>query len=280
CFLHMNTTGFFLNRRVSDKLCAARLSIRFSIHAGTNETYKKIMGKDFERVIRNVSYLIDKSRQVGNPESDFWFSFIVMKENLDEIEDFLLIADQLGITKVRFMALNPSRKTVLGARREELDFDFNYFEQFNSETKAAFLERLPLIEDRARKLGITIEVGSMESAANIDASWKMVANAGFARVFPEKSVFPLLKRSGDCMAPWTGQARVFQNGDVNLCCSTNYSLGNLFEKSFDQIWNDKKVRTIRRSFARGFFPRVCGYCNGIGPAEYPVDFFREIPGVS
>ena len=275
-FLHMNTTGFFLNRHLADRLCAAKLSIRFSIHAGTEESYQRIMGDNFDLVMRNISYLIEKNRQVGIGESDFWFSFIVMKENINEIEDFLRLSNRVGITKVRFMALNPRKKTIKGARRDELDFNFNHFEQINGKVTAIFLDRLPKIKDLARELGITIESGSMEAMARLRAPAKVFANHLFQKVFPGKSVFPLVKRRGACMAPWTGQVHVHQDGDVQLCCSTNYSLGNLYDKDFGEIWNDYKMRDIRSDFSKGMFPRACGYCRGIGPNEYPIDFFNEI----
>jgi len=275
-FLHMNTTGFFLNRPLADRLCAAKLSIRFSIHAGTKESYQRIMGNSLDVVIRNISYLVEKNRKVGNGESDFWFSYIVMKENLEEIEDFLHLSSRVGISKVRFMALIPMRKIVIGTRREEMDFDFNFFDQFNGKVTATFLKKLPEIKHLAHELGITIEVGSMESAARQRVPVKILANQVFRKVFPEKNLFPLLKRKGTCMAPWSGQVHIAQDGDVQLCCSTNYSLGNLYHKNFDEIWNDFKMRIIRKDFREGKFPRVCGYCRGIGPNEYPIEFFKEI----
>jgi MoaA/NifB/PqqE/SkfB family radical SAM enzyme len=42
--LHMNTTGPLLSKELADFMLETRLSIRFSIHAGRPETYRKIMG--------------------------------------------------------------------------------------------------------------------------------------------------------------------------------------------------------------------------------------------
>ena len=275
-FLHMNTTGFHLTRHLADRLCAAKLSIRFSIHAGTEESYQRIMGNHFDLVMRNISYLIEKNRQVGIGQSDFWFSFIVMKENIDEIEDFLRLSNQVGITKVRFMALHPTRKTVKGVWRDGLDFKFTHSEQFNSKVTATFLDRLPKIKDLAQELGISIESGSMEPMAKLRVPAKDFANRLSRKVFSGKNIFPLVRRSGACLAPWTGQVRVKQDGDVQLCCKTNYSLGNVYNKDFGEIWNDYRIRDIRSDFSKGIFPRACGYCSGIGPNEYPIDFFKEI----
>ena len=35
------------------------------------------------------------------------------------------------------------------------------------------------------------------------------------------------------MTPWTGQIQISEDGNVNLCCSAGYSLGNVFEKSLE-----------------------------------------------
>jgi MoaA/NifB/PqqE/SkfB family radical SAM enzyme len=107
--LHMNTTGFFLSKKISDMLLKTKLSIKFSIHAGKPDTYRKIMGQDFEKVLENIAYLVKKDRE-ENKNSDFGFSFIVMKENIDEIEDFLKIAHKSGVENVRFMRLKPNQQ--------------------------------------------------------------------------------------------------------------------------------------------------------------------------
>ena len=43
----MNSTAFFMTRKIADQFLRARLSMRFSIHSGRPETYKKLMGHDF-----------------------------------------------------------------------------------------------------------------------------------------------------------------------------------------------------------------------------------------
>jgi MoaA/NifB/PqqE/SkfB family radical SAM enzyme len=276
CFLHMNTTGFALDRRLADRLCAAKLSVRFSIHAGTPETYRKIMGNDLERVLDNIRYLVRRKRDIEGDKSDFWFSYIVMRENLDEIDDFLMRAHDAEVTKVRFMELSPRRKTITGVRRAGLDWQFRHFEQFNRKIQSAFLERLPRVVARARDLGISVEAGSMEPASRLGAPVRIAANQAFRKIFPETNIFPMVHRRGGCMAPWTGQVHIGQDGDVQLCCGTNYSLGNLHEDDFADIWNGPKIRRIRRGFGRGAYPRPCGYCRGIGPDEYPIEAFRDL----
>jgi MoaA/NifB/PqqE/SkfB family radical SAM enzyme len=279
-FLHMNTTGFFLTEKLSDQLLDAKLSIRFSIHSGTPETYAKVMGNDLARVARNIGYLIEKSDREGHHDNDFCFSCIVMKDTLDEIEDFLRLADSVGVRQVRFMALRPKNKIVTGTTREKLDYGFSFFTQSTTDLQSEFLDRLPEIEESAKSLGISLQVGSMEWNAKHAAPIKRVANKISERLVKDLSVFPILKQKGDCMAPWMGQCQVTVEGDVRLCCSANYVLGNLHEHSFAEIWNGLRMQKIRQDFANGQRPRICGYCPGIDRREYPIsssDAIR-IPG--
>ena len=276
CYLHMNSTGFFLKPELVDRLLATRLHIMFSIHAGTSATYRKIMGQDLQRVMDNISYLTEKSTLSGSPDNEFWFSYIVVKETVNEIDDFLLLAHRTGVSKVRFMKLDPNPKILKGAYREAEDFVYRYHEQFNREVGQTFLDQLPRIRERAQELGITIEAGNMEFAAAHGVSLKQAAHRA-SRLLPiELNILPLVKRrvdpsgGGCCLAPWTGQIQISQDGNVNLCCSARYSLGNVFEKSLEEIWNDHRIRAIRGDFHNGLFPRTCGYCKGMPADEYGV----------
>ena len=274
CFLHMNSTGFLLRPKLADRLLATKLHIIFSIHAGTSASYRKIMGQDLQRVIDNISYLTGKSARSGSPDNEFWFSYIVVKETVNEIEDFLLLAHRAGVSKVRFMKLDPNLKILKGAHRDAEDFVYRYHQQFNREVGQAFLEQLPRVRERAQELGITIETGNMEFAAAHGVSLKQMLHRA-PRLLPiNPNMLPLVKRrvapSRGCLAPWTGQIQIGQDGNVNLCCSARYSLGNVFEKSLEEIWNDHRIRTIRGDFHNGLFPRTCGYCKGMPADEYGV----------
>jgi MoaA/NifB/PqqE/SkfB family radical SAM enzyme len=135
--LHMNTTGALLtDEKIKILSKAYGLSIRFSIHAGKPETYKKIMGVDLIDVSLKIKKLVDLSSGMN---CDFWFSFIVMKENVNEIEEFLELAHSCGIKSVRFMHLYPTIENIKGVTKR--DFYFNYFEQSSQGVVQAFIDK-------------------------------------------------------------------------------------------------------------------------------------------
>lgn len=269
--LHMNSTGFFLTKELSDMLLKTRLSIRFSIHAGSAETYKRIMGHSFERVVNNVKYIVNKSIEY-NTDNDYWFSFIAMKANIDEIEDFLHVAHTCGIRSVRFMRLMYTK----GRNISERNFKFDYFEQNEKEIRRTFLERLPRYKDLAERLGIKIQAGTMTSAAiSINTIGEFI-NMVTGRLLPEAKLFPIKAKKGVCIMPWFGQLIIGQDGNVNLCCGTAYSLGNLNDYSLEDIWDSQKMKVIRRSFSKKRYPKVCGYCHARGLSEYPSNAFTNL----
>lgn len=273
--LHMNTTGFFLNPKVSELLARTRLSIRFSIHSGRPETYRRIMGQDFTKVKKNIAYLVEQCHSRGKTPA-FGFSFIVMQENLDEIPDFLHLAAELGIREVRFQRLNPNFYSLKGQKMTDRDFTFRYYEQFNREVMRRFLERKPDYDALGRELGLSIGWGSMPTRLYEGYNWKSTVNS-LSRGIAGRNVFPLKLRKGSCLAPWFGQLLVRQSGKVSLCClAPQYVLGNLHEAGLMEIWNGPRMQEVRAAFREGLLPRVCGYCHGFSFENYPANAFTAL----
>jgi len=268
--LHMNSTGFFLNPDLAERLLKGnKLSIRFSIHASTDATYAKIMGHDFEMVKKNIKYIVERNAVIGDKDNEFWFSYIVMKENIAEIPDFLHLASQLGIKQVRFMRLVPNRYTIRGVLRKKENFKFYYNEQFNNKIKEDFLKKLPEIKNLAKNLGISIEPGDLEPACS---NMHLFDNVLVEKIWGKLSP---IRHKGFCIAPWVGGCIIKQSGDVVLCCSASYSIGNLFQNNFNEIWNSSKIQSIRRKFRLGYLPKVCDSCQAVILESYPKTVFRE-----
>ncbi|MAE72019.1 MAG: hypothetical protein CME06_16320 [Gemmatimonadetes bacterium] len=265
--IHMNTTGFFLTRERADLLARTRLSIRFSIPAGTAPTYANIMGREFGRVLDNVAYLVERTQRTDRP-ADLWFSYIVMEDNLDEIDAFLHRAHDCGIRIVQFMRLRPQPRKRTTIRAKDRDYGFNYSRQAHPSVRERFIERLPEIQAIAADLGIEIEHGSLvERLGNPNALAQLVNNTSSR--YLQRRVLPFKTARGICVAPWIGQLSINQSGIVCLCCASAFPVGDLNHSSLDEIWNSKHMRRVRRSFARERFPHLCGYCRGFDLKEYP-----------
>jgi radical SAM protein with 4Fe4S-binding SPASM domain len=285
--LHMNTTGELLTQQKSEKLANAHgLLIRFSIHAGTPEVYKRIIGGDFHKTLGKIKELVDFCKDKG-PRHDFWFSFIVMKETVDSIEDFLRETHKAGVKSVRFTRLSPTAPIIFGSTKR--DFTLKYFEQFNKDVIETFIRNRPKYDALAKELGIKIEYGTMSeytkySPSNMEEFKKYklnsigkITNKVTDRLI-SKRFLPIVPPKGDCIVPWYGQLIIKSDGDVRLCCSSPHGLGNLNEKSLEEIWNDTPIHEVRESFAQGKYPKACGYCKGFSidtPPKDVLDLIRK-----
>jgi len=270
--IHMNTTGELLSEKKAILLSKAYgLSIRFSIHAGRKDTYKKIIGGDLNRVMSRIKYLVDISK---NKNHDLWFSYIVMKENVDEIEDFLKLANYCGIKSVRFMRLNPTLDIIKGVKKR--DFNLKYFEQFNKSVIDKFNSNIPKYQKLALEFNIKIEYGTMNQFKKYELhSVGDFANRATNKFF-KKRVFPILPQKGKCIIPWFGQLIVTIEGDVKICVKSLYNIGNLYENSLEEIWNSKKMQELRVAFSYGRHHKLCGYCKGLNLDNFPNNSFKVI----
>ena len=88
-YIYITTNGVYATADKIEKLCKAGLSsIKFSINSATKETYKKIHGRDnFDIVIKNFYEIINKKRK-GKIDIPIFASYVVVRENETEIDEF------------------------------------------------------------------------------------------------------------------------------------------------------------------------------------------------
>jgi hypothetical protein len=60
-----------------------------------------------------------------------------------------------------------------------------------------------------------------------------------------------------CNIPWRGTSVVLSNGNVNFCCFSDSVAGNVYESSFEEIWNGQKMVHIRSELTAGRIPKDC-----------------------
>jgi MoaA/NifB/PqqE/SkfB family radical SAM enzyme len=93
-YIYSDTNGVLANRKNLESIITAGIdSIKFSINAGTKETYKVVHGSDdFERVMENLKICYELKKEL-NPQLKVFISYVVIKQNEQEIETLR------GITK-------------------------------------------------------------------------------------------------------------------------------------------------------------------------------------
>ncbi|MCD6460186.1 SPASM domain-containing protein [bacterium] len=124
CMFHSN--GMLLDKEMTEKLLHSGLSkAMFSIDAFSKETYDKVrIGGDFDTVMKNVTYFIERRNQLGLKLPIVRVSFVRTKLNEYEVDDFLSYwqgkADYASIQEF----VNPSQKLDSGLCPDEHKFSY------------------------------------------------------------------------------------------------------------------------------------------------------------
>ncbi|MFH1771966.1 MAG: radical SAM protein [Candidatus Omnitrophota bacterium] len=228
-FVELYDTFYFIDEEAAKELVELPIDKIFvSLDAATKETYEKIrVGSDFDRVIGNVKYLIKIKMETKSYFPEIAFHYIISKENVNEVSNYIELVSSL-------------------AQGQDVSIQFTRMLHSYPEVEGLFTEVpeeiIEAVKVKARELGSKV-------------SW----NADIP------SSKPVISKCTEWMMPF-----VFVTGHVIPCCSGNEAgnrefqkqtaLGNVFEKSFMEIWQGKKYKVLREKLRKGDSPLPCKNC--------------------
>lgn len=198
-----------------------------SVDGATKETYEKIrVGADFDKVTANIKNLIRLKKEIGAPYPEITFHYIISKDNLHEVVPFIDFVNSImdGEDAAVFYTglLHPFKEV----EHLAVDVPDNIIKE---------------VEEKAKKFGIKIawnkNVTERESVCNC-TEW----TTPFIQV--DGTVIP-------CCAGNEANAREFQR---------KTAMGNIFEKSFKEIWYGEKYQKLRDDLHKGIVPPACVNC--------------------
>ncbi len=262
-----NTNATLIDDEKADALArAGTTSITVSIDGATAETYERIrVGASFPAVVRGIRSLVRAAKIYGGPNVDL--SFVGMASNLHELPGLVELAAEVG---ARNMHVEPLYSQI------QHDLQEHYARENLGILGPRRVDKLfRQASRRAEELHVRlasrflVDGGStdyVERARNLGIWWT-------------------------CTEPWTS-IWVTSAGEVRTCCINETSFGNLFEKSFAEIWNGQHYADFRGQHAgRRETPRGCANCIRNGRVRHsafiaalePVTYrplrspFEEIP---
>jgi MoaA/NifB/PqqE/SkfB family radical SAM enzyme len=105
--LFINTNGSVCGERHLDALVNYKgyLSMNFSLDAATPETFKRIRGRDFERIIRNIKTYVERF-EPRRDQTWISLSFVITKSNVHEMATFVSLAKELKANAIKFYRLH------------------------------------------------------------------------------------------------------------------------------------------------------------------------------
>ncbi len=97
--LFLNTNGTMLNCEmiVNTLINYGFDDVLVSLHAANEETYRKLIGGDFKKVLENVRKLVYMKRHLGADKPLVGIAFALNKCNAVDVEDFVNMAASLGV---------------------------------------------------------------------------------------------------------------------------------------------------------------------------------------
>jgi MoaA/NifB/PqqE/SkfB family radical SAM enzyme len=236
----INSNGLALTPQLTEKLVPyfEILTITFSVDAATPETYAKIRGPHFLKVIENIAYYSERRRKAF-PEgtaSKTGMVMLPMKVNRREVSAFVRLAAWLGMDVVELRQLNDYGGEW---KVDKGGFLFDYQEQILPPSE------LEEVREEA-------EEAAAECGIILDCQYQVSEERTYEAFLPQNREKGKIK----CIQPWHF-ILPYQNGDTVGCCYMGKSLGNWRKVGLEALWNGDCMQQIRKEMAEGKLPREC-----------------------
>jgi radical SAM protein with 4Fe4S-binding SPASM domain len=253
-------TGFVTNGR---RLTCERLEryirlgvcLTVSLDGATAATYARIRGRDdFDRVIEVLEGTGELKRRYPDSGAELRLNFVATTSNVDELPAMVELAERLGADGLEVLNLLtvrlPPEIAALSLSRDPERANRRFREAAERARGSTVALTLPPPFD-------TPEAPFDPSSARNYVRWPKIEGS--------RSPYP-----NTCCDPWM-RLFVSAEGDARACCVWPYSLGNLLETPFEEVWNGTSYRKVRRRVNSRFPQSPCKEC----PLWYGINAGRK-----
>lgn len=219
------SNGTTLNDRILHEIVDSGLDwLNFSLDGATKATYEAMRpGAVFEQVLANIRKVVAAVGERERPKLAIWF--LSTRENVKELPMMVPLVKGLGIRRLNTQGVHywGHEDWHEGANR--------------ANDIPELLETLRAVARQAKEAGIEFQ----------------------ALNFPD----PTAGRG--CKWPWRG-SYITADGYVTPCCENGsdpdkINFGNLFQQSYEEIWNSEAYRQFRRELrSTTSRPKICVDC--------------------
>ena len=267
-----NSNLSIVNMDIIDALRENFTELNVSCDAADKVTYEYIrQGLSFEAFVENC-----KMVRAECPNLHMRMMSITMRQNIRSLPDIVSFAAELGFNEIVFTELS----TDVRLENEEdtmTHYPFiakKYLQKAISKgIEKGIVVRVPEIriddvpENAESEL---VEFNRTEIFKNKDELDALHSRLSGNNTYKEKEFaeydFEKLPDLVDCtftgICDWCVQRPyVDLDGNVSICCINQYvRIGNIFDASFEDIWNGMPIQHIRRMFYEGKLPHFCSGC--------------------
>jgi len=255
CKIDVITNGTLLTKRVSDQLIDCNIkNVTISFDGIKKETYEKIRtGAKYESAMERILYYRESLKQ-----NDVFFAInsLLMRSSIDELIETIDFWDSKYFHQVRFvfMVLRSLEKDLL---KESLYPIREYaFKKLDEAAEYVINNNLKITLSspyfnwsRLKRSHPNKVVAHLVKSGNPDFRDYFNPRQHF-----ESGEYPGMKVN--CRSPFTC-ARILWDGSVELCYK--YTVGNLNERDFRDIWYGRKAQQVRLEVMTN--PVICHACD-------------------
>lgn len=198
-----------------------------SLHGATQETFQIYQpGKDFGDALAKVRHIVATKKKLGSSTPAIQLNYVVTRHNEHEIEDFKMLADELGC------------KPVFSTASMNVRF-------LDKDKK---LTPLGLADDvLAKKTKDHLEHWLPQNKDYVLSAYDQMRETGTYKGEQYNG-----KKQYNCSWPWR-QSVINWDGSVATCCGSFEQwedIDSVLDQPFSKVWNSEKYRMARRSFKK------------------------------
>ena len=241
----LSTIGKSLTPQISDQLVGRLSFLNVSLNAARKETHAKLVkAGQFDRVVANLRYFMEQRRAKGIRMPRVHLSMVIMRENVEEMPEFIDLAADLGVDTAVF---SHYLTTTIEGHRKSPEASSLYCHQELTD------QMLLKTRQRADELGVNVFLPPLFSNKNCSILFSARSEYG---------------PSGECFEPWRNcYLSIDEQGrrQMLFCCSgmylrAFYDVPRLDEAHFLRIWNGPIPQHFRKTTNSKEGNPLCSFC--------------------
>ncbi len=246
----ISTNALLLNEKIIRKLLNANVEISISIDGVTKEIYENIrIGAIFEKLIKNIE-LINKLRKKIKTNTKIRMCSVILPDNYHQMKDFVKFAHKYDFDYITITPESNYLKTGIFNNKNDLA------EQYEATANLAEQYNIPL-ENCMPKYNVNSDISYNNAFQNQRHSLKKIQISNNL-IDLNKNYESDDKYKNICFSPWQ---KIFIDSlgfvKVNCNCPSALIIGDIEQDSIKSIWNNDRVRSLRKQIIDGCAKNFC-----------------------
>jgi len=246
------SNGYLIREDLADRIVHSGLDVlAVSIDGPDRETHDRIRGVEgvFDHAVQAIRRINQRKKELNADLPMIAIACTVSSNNFRNLPDMVDLAKDLDVQQLRFQYISVIGRDTVEQTNRMMGGDVVGMHNFVGIPPSYLVTR-----DEIAKLDEVIQEISKRAGSRIACHLDPAFVTGDTRHL-EEGTFPVQ----DCKEPWS-RAYMTPTGDFMPCpMFPGYSMGNIRNNSFLDIWNSRQARDMRKRLSRGL-PPICRKC--------------------